>query len=199
MLILASASPRRQELLSLITKDFEIIAADVDESLAENVPPAEVVEMLALKKAKAVAALRPEAVIIGADTVVAIDGEILGKPVDEDDAKRMLKRLSGRTHLVLTGICIISRDFCEVFSQSTEVEFLKLDEREIKDYIASGEPMDKAGAYGIQGGAALFVAGIRGDYYNVMGLPVAELNRRLQRLEIINQRDAGPTRSAYPQ
>lgn len=185
MLILASASPRRQELMRLITEYFEVYPAEVDESAEKHLTPGETVEMLAEKKAREIAKLRPDDVVVGADTVVAVDGEILGKPADSKDAGRMLRRLSGRTHVVLTGVCVMSRDFCEVFSQASQVEFFELGEREINDYIATEEPMDKAGAYGIQGKGALFVAGIRGDYYNVMGLPVAELNRRLKRLKVI--------------
>lgn len=177
MIILASASPRRQELLGIITKEFEVIPADVDEAFDDALNPREAVEALALKKARAVFEARPDDVIIGADTVVTIGGDVLGKPTDKLHAAEMLGRLSGRTHEAITGVCVLSKSFCEVFSQSTSVTFFEISEREIADYIATGEPFDKAGAYGIQGKGALFVSKIDGDYYNVMGLPVAVLNK----------------------
>lgn len=179
MLVLASASPRRRELMGMITGAFECDCADVDESCVKADRPDALVEALAEKKAAPVLERRPLDVIIGADTVVVLDGEILGKPVDEADARRMLRLLSGRTHDVWTGVCILSAGIREVFSVRTGVEFLPLSDAEIEEYIKSGDPMDKAGAYGIQGGAALFVAGISGDYYNVMGLPVSRLYKRL--------------------
>lgn len=180
MLILASASPRRRELMRMITTDFEVFAANVDESLPPRTAPRRAAELLARKKAEAVAAMRPNDVIVGADTVVALGGRVFGKPADCREAAEMLAALSGKTHAVITGVCVISRSRREVFSQYTDVTFFELSEAEIARYASSGDPLDKAGGYGIQGGAALFVSGIRGDYYNVMGLPVAALARKLR-------------------
>lgn len=180
MLILASQSPRRKELLGLITPEFEIITADVDERIEDGTSPDNAVMSLALKKALAVAAFRPGDTVIGADTVVAIDGIILGKPKDSEHAAEMLRMLAGKTHTVYTGVCIV-RDGAEtVFYEATDVTFTDMDEDEIAAYITTGEPFDKAGAYGVQGGAARFVSGIRGDFYNVMGLPVSALYRKLK-------------------
>jgi len=180
MLILASASPRRRELLGYITTDFEVVATDTDETLPPGTPPDQGVQILALRKARAVAAAHPQAVVIGADTMVALDGKIYEKPVDTADAARMLRALSGREHLVHTGVAILSSRGEHVFSQETSVRFVQLSEADIAAYVATGEPMDKAGAYGIQGGGALFVSGIRGDFYNVMGLPVCRLAKELR-------------------
>ena len=182
MLILASASPRRRELLSYICPDFTVIATDTDEALPPGTPPDEGVRILALRKAEAVAVAHPQATVIGADTMVALDGEIFGKPADNADAARMLRALSGREHLVYTGVAIISPHGRSVFSQETTVRFIELSEEDIREYISTGEPMDKAGAYGIQGGGALFVSGICGDFYNVMGLPICRLARELRAL-----------------
>lgn len=181
-IILASKSPRRQELIKRITEDFEVIVSDEPEALPEGLAPEEAPVFLALRKAEAVAADHPDKTVIGADTVVILDGEIMGKPHDEDDAVRMLSALSGKTHTVITGCCIIRGTLRRTFSQTTSVEFYPLGEREIMEYIASGEPFDKAGAYGIQGKGSLLVKGIVGDYFNVMGLPIAELKRELERM-----------------
>ena len=181
-IILASKSPRRQELIKRITDDFEVIVSDVPEALPEGLAPEEAPVFLASRKAQAVAADHPDKTVIGADTVVILDGEIMGKPNGEDDTVRMLSALSGRTHTVITGCCIIRGTRKRAFSQTTSVEFYPLGEREIMEYIASGEPFDKAGAYGIQGMGSLLVKGIVGDYFNVMGLPVAELKRELERM-----------------
>lgn len=180
MIILASQSPRRKELFSLITEDFKIIPAVGEEKADRSLPPSEYVMELAKHKALEVAEKYPEDVVIGSDTVVVINGEILGKPKDEADAKRMLRLLSGREHSVYTGVCLscggMNRNFCE----ETKVRFFTLSDREIEEYTASGEPFDKAGAYGIQGNGALLVSGITGDYYNVMGLPVGRLYREMR-------------------
>lgn len=184
MLVLASVSPRRRELMSMLTSSFDFDCADIDEADVKSDKPCELVEILAEKKAADVLSRRPCDVIIGADTVVALDGAVLGKPVDEADAKRMLRALSGKEHHVWTGVCVLSADIREVFSVCTAVRFLPLTDKQIESYVISGDPMDKAGAYGIQGGAALFVSGITGDYYNVMGLPVSRLNERLNELGI---------------
>jgi len=184
-LILASQSPRRQELIRKITDDFEVIVSKVEESLPEDISCEEAPAYLAALKAAAVSAEYPDRTVVGADTVVILDSQILGKPTDADDARRMLSLLSGRTHTVITGCCIryggMERRFCE----RTEVEFYPLDSREIDEYIATGEPFDKAGSYGIQGKGCLLVKGIRGDYFNVMGLPVGRLNRELAECRII--------------
>ena len=177
--ILASASPRRQELLRYITADFEVIPADVDETLPVGVPAEESAEFLAVRKAVHVAQQNINSVVIGSDTVVIIDDEILGKPVDEDDAERMLKKLSGRVHKVITGVCIACGNRTFSFSEATDVKFYKLSDEEIREYIKTGDPMDKAGAYGIQSAGCVLVEKIDGDFFAVMGLPVARLKRVL--------------------
>lgn len=177
-MILASQSPRRRELLSLITDRFSIVPARGEENIPTGTPAREAVLLLSEQKAKEIAAQHSGELIIAADTVVTIDGEILGKPRDEKDAADMLRKLSGRTHSVFTGVCVIFEDGSdESFAEETRVEFYELSEREMAEYIATGEPMDKAGAYGIQGRGALLVRSIEGDYYNVMGLPVGRLYR----------------------
>ena len=180
MLILASKSPRRKELLSIITPDFEIIPAVGEERADRTLLPDRYVCELARHKAEEIASTHPEDIVVGADTVVAIGGEILGKPKDAADARRMLKMLSGKQHSVFTGVCIISSSRNTSFAEETTVRFFDLTEQEISDYIATGEPFDKAGSYGIQGIGALLVSGITGDYYNVMGLPVGRLARELR-------------------
>ena len=178
--ILASKSPRRRELLARITPDFEVVVAEEAEVLPADVTPEETPVYLAAYKAGSVAASRPDKVVIGSDTVVIIDGTVLGKPRDKDDAARMLRLLSGRKHTVVTGCCLICGTRWLSFSERTRVEFYALSDREIEEYIATGEPFDKAGAYGIQGQGSLLVKGIEGDYFNVMGLPVARLKRELE-------------------
>lgn len=185
MLILASKSPRRKELLSLITSDFEVIPATGEERADRSLTPSEYVTELAKHKAEEVAAKHREDVVIGADTVVAVDGEILGKPKDADDARRMLTLLSGREHYVYTGVCISTGSRNASFCEGTRVSFFSLSDHDIDGYIRTGEPFDKAGAYGIQGIGALLVSGITGDYYNVMGLPVGRLYRELLKLGAI--------------
>ena len=182
MLILASASPRRRELLEYIQADFEVVPSFVDESLPPLISPREGVEILALRKAEAVCASYPGDTVIGADTIVALDGVIYEKPRDKSDAASMLRKLSGREHLVYTGVVVLSAKVRRVFSEETAVSFISLSDEQITAYVESGEPMDKAGAYGIQGKGALFVSGIRGDFYNVMGLPVCRLARELQEM-----------------
>lgn len=181
MLILASASPRRQELLRLITTAFQVVTLDTDETVPTAFTPKETVLELARRKALAVSAIRPGDLILGADTVVALDGEILGKPRDENHAAAMLRKLSGRVHQVYTGVALVRDGSCERFCQCAEVEFLSLTEGQIAGYIATGEPMDKAGAYGIQDRGAVFIPGILGDYYTVMGLPVSKLAQILDK------------------
>ena len=178
--VLASASPRRKELLSLIFNEYDICPADCDETVPEGIKAQEAVEHLSLIKNKA--ALRicgKESLVISADTVVAVDGEILGKPVDKDDARRMITLLSGRAHQVFTGVTLSLNGEFKTFSEKTDVVFYELTEEEIESYISSSEPYDKAGSYGIQGKAGLLVKAVNGDYYNVVGLPVARLKREI--------------------
>ena len=166
--------------MSLITGDFRVIPAKGEEVLPEKISPENAVLTLSEQKADEVYREYRGEVIIAADTIVAIDGKILGKPADEKDAFAMLKTLSGRVHEVFTGVCVIfANGRKERFFEETKVEFYELSDAEIADYIKTGEPMDKAGAYGIQGKGALLVKRIDGDYYNVMGLPVARLLRVL--------------------
>lgn len=171
-LILASNSPRRADILTQGGFTFTKRTADTDESLPAGIPPAEAVERLAALKGQAVE-WRAGEVILSADTVVVYDGQILGKPKDEADACRMLRMLSGNTHSVFTGVYITSGEKTFVFHEETAVTFFPLTDAEITAYVQSGEPMDKAGAYGIQGRGALFVERIHGDYLNVVGLPLA--------------------------
>ena len=165
-------------MLSKITNDFEIKPSDFDESKIPELSASDVATFLATKKAMNTD--YKDCVIIGCDTVVILDEEILGKPKDEDDAFKMLSKLSGKKHFVETGVCLKYNDKTFSFSEITQVEFYHLTMNEINEYIASGEPFDKAGGYGIQGDGALFVKGIFGDYYNVVGLPIARLKRELE-------------------
>jgi septum formation protein len=177
MIVLASASPRRRELLTQAGFGFEVWPADIDESLLPGEDAVAYVTRLARGKAEAVFAAvsveRPGAVVLGADTSVTVDGEILGKPASEDDAVRMLRMLSGKVHRVITGVAVVRSSGAEVSAEVTEVEFLRISEREILDYVATGEPMDKAGAYAIQGYAARWIPRISGCYFNVVGLPIS--------------------------
>lgn len=179
--ILASASPRRQELLKYVTESFEIVPADIDETLPTDIPAEQCAEYLAVQKAKAVAQAYPEDTVIGCDTIVICDGIIFGKPADSDDAGRMLRSLSGKTHKVVTGVCLCMGEKCESFSEVTEVEFYPLSDEEIERYIQTGEPFDKAGAYGIQGQGSVLVKCIHGDFFNVVGLPAARLAREYRK------------------
>lgn len=178
--ILASASPRRKELLGLITGEFKIIPSGICEVVPDGIPPEKQPLYLARLKADDIAKKYPHDTVIGADTSVIIDDCVLGKPNSSQEAKNMLLRLSGRTHKVITGCAVIKNGECRSFSSVTEVEFYHLTEGEIDEYIATGEPFDKAGAYGIQGKGGLLVKAIRGDWFNVVGLPVAELARLLK-------------------
>ena len=179
-IILASQSPRRSELLSLITTDFEVITADVDETVDENETAENTVMALSKKKADVVSSLYPGRTVIGADTIVVCDGKILGKPVNRNHAIEMLRSLSGRTHQVLTGVTITDSYKTETFFVSSDVTFFELNYDEICAYAQSGEPDDKAGAYGIQGKGSLLVEKISGDYFNIVGLPVSMLNKKLK-------------------
>lgn len=178
-IILASASPRRRELLEMAGIPFVIQAADVDESLPQGILPEEAVQLLAQKKARAVDT--PNRVVLAADTVVALDGVIFGKPQNEEDARQMLRALSGKTHQVHTGVCLHKDGKEIVFCETAKVEFYPLTEEEINRYVSSKEPLDKAGAYGIQGKGALLVRRIDGDYYTIVGLPIARVVRELQK------------------
>lgn len=181
-ILLASASPRRRELLKRAGLKFSVTSADVDETLPEGITPDKAVRYLCRIKSDAVTA-DSDTVVITADTVVACDGKILGKPADEADARRMLKLLSGREHSVYTGVCLKKGKRKKLFTERTRVYFYELTDEEIDAYISSGEPMDKAGAYGIQGAAFSFVRKINGDYNNVVGLPLARAVRELKELE----------------
>lgn len=182
--VLASGSPRRRELLGQMgIEDFEVLPAQGEETAPEGLAPDALVARLALQKAREVAALRPETTVIGADTVVALDGRVLGKPSDEEEAREMLSALSGRRHQVYTGMAVLSGGQAFTHVECTQVEFRPLTAEEIAAYVATGESMDKAGAYGIQGRACVFIRGIQGDYYNVVGLPVCALHELLAQLE----------------
>jgi len=183
--ILASASPRRRELLRQLVPDFEVIPADVDEDSLTVADPWETARILALEKARAVAGIRPDALVIGSDTVVAMevkrdDFTQLAKPIDEDDAVRMLKLLSGQQHVVVTGIALVRGIREMVSADTTTVWFRELSDAEIREYVATGEPMDKAGAYAIQGGASKFIERVEGSTTNVVGLPLELLWARLR-------------------
>lgn len=179
--ILASASPRRQELIKLIFDSVEVLPADCDETLPDGIGACEAVEYLSKIKNEASSELtEKENLIISADTVVAVADEILGKPVDKEDARRMISLLSGKVHQVYTGVTLSLNGKTKTFSEKTDVEFFDLTEAEIEEYISSSEPYDKAGAYGIQGKAGLLVKGINGDYYNVVGFPIARLKREIE-------------------
>ena len=178
MIILASQSPRRQELLKLITSDFKIKVSNVDETLPDKITPKEAV--MYLSKIKAEPFADGDDIVIGADTVVALDGKILGKPKSEENAREMLRFLSGRTHSVFTGVTLASDKKTKTFAVETKVKFFELTNEEIDAYIKTKEPFDKAGAYGIQGYGSLLVEKINGDYFNVVGLPVSTLARELK-------------------
>ena len=178
-IILASSSPRRSELMTLAGFRFDVICADIDEIVPEKAMPQEVVMSLALQKAQAVAKAHRKSAVVGSDTVVALDGKILGKPKNDENAREMLKFLSGKAHSVFTGVTLIKGDITRSFSVETKVKFFDLTDEEIDEYIKTGEPADKAGAYGIQGYGSLLVEKIDGDYFNVVGLPVSKLAREL--------------------
>jgi septum formation protein len=173
-LILASQSPRRKTLMELFSVPFTVRVADIDETMDAALSPAREVARVSREKALAVPR-HPKDVVVAADTIVVCCGEILGKPKDEADAVRMLSRLSGARHQVMTGVTVVKGEKIESFTEITDIDFRPLSQKEIITYVRTGEPMDKAGAYGIQGGAALFVSRLEGDYYNVMGLPVCRL------------------------
>ena len=181
-LILASQSPRRRELLGLFRRDFSVKVADIDEKMDENAAPYDEVARVSRDKAMAIPCA-PGDVIIAADTIVVCENQVLGKPRDTADAARMLRLLSDRDHQVMTGMTVRSLEKTVTVTEVTDIHFRALSQEEIDAYIATGEPMDKAGSYGIQGGAALFAEKMVGDYYNVMGLPVCRLWKILQEFE----------------
>ena len=180
--ILASASPRRRELIKLIDENAIFLSADIDESVPKDIEIESAPEFLACKKAYSISKEHKNDLVIGCDTAVFIDTKMLNKPRDKQDAFNMLSLLSGRTHKVITGCCIINNGKSLSFSCTSYVKFFDLSEKEILDYIETGEPMDKAGAYGIQGKGSLIVEKIDGDYFNIVGLPVSLLNRYINRL-----------------
>ena len=199
MLILASSSPRRRELLTVAGLDFIVDAADIDERIQPGEPPAKYVQRLAVEKAQAVwerNAAKDSGddplIVLGADTTVVLDGEMMGKPADQADARRMLEALAGRTHQVLTGIASVSRAGVVSEVEITQVFFNLIDERELVHYLASGEPLDKAGAYGIQGYASRWIPRIEGCYFNVVGLPLART------IELLGRARAGHNEAAQP-
>ncbi len=173
-IVLASASPRRQELLKEVGVEFEVRPANIPEIRCSGEAPQAFAERLAGEKAEAVAKIvSTDAYVLGADTVVVVDDQVLGKPEDEEDAARMLRLLSDRKHEVITAACLVGKNCKVITSESTAVWFRAISDDEIREYIATGEPMDKAGAYAIQGGASRWIAKIEGDYSNVVGLPIA--------------------------
>lgn len=181
-IILASGSPRRAEIMRSVGWEFTKSVSDIDESELPGEPPEAYVQRLAKAKAETVASCFPGEIVLGADTTVVIDDQILGKPVDENDARRMLQMLSGRWHEVLTGVAVAAEGRTRVGLQRTRVKFFELSEREVTFLVGHGSPLDKAGAYAVQAQAALFIEAIEGDYWNVVGLPVS-LAYRLVMLE----------------
>jgi septum formation protein len=195
MLVLASASPRRQELLRNAGIPFSVCPANISEMPLAGESPRDCAERLAKEKARATLRQQPGKFVLGADTIVVVDGEILGKPRNQADAIRMLRLLSGRTHQVITGVCLagslrtgnqrLETGFEDTRSETTKVTMTDLTDEEIQSYIATGEPMDKAGAYAIQGMASRWIPRIDGDYFNVVGLPVALVQTMLQEHEVL--------------
>lgn len=186
-LILASGSPRRRELLKLLGIPFTVVASQIEEKMEKGASPNKVVQSLALQKALYVAKDYKNSCVIGADTVVVLENRIIGKPQNRLDAYNMLKALSGKTHTVFTGVSIVFNETSTTFYEQTDVTFWPLSNEEIYRYIATEQPMDKAGAYGIQDFGALFVKEIAGDFFSVVGLPVSRLYRELKRLGVFQQ------------
>ena len=180
MLILASQSPRRRELLSMLGLDFTVITADIDERMNPALTVEQAVAAVCEQKAAAVGTDHPDALILAADTIVVLENRVLGKPRTEDEARAMLRGLSGRCHTVMTAFCLWKNGRADTHVEHTRVHFRPLTDREIDAYVATGSPMDKAGAYGIQDQAAIFVEALEGDYYNVMGLPLCALAQKLR-------------------
>lgn len=183
-IVLASKSPRRSELLRQMGVEFEILPSDLLEVITKE-KPEEIVMELSAQKAREVAGKCKDALVIGADTIVVNDGRIMGKPKDEEDACCMLEKLSGHTHCVLTGVTLIHKEEEVTFYERTEVEVSKLSKEEILNYVATRDCMDKAGSYGIQGEFAKFITGIKGDYNNVVGFPIAKTYQELKKMGIL--------------
>lgn len=182
--ILASKSPRRKQLLGLLNIDFEAIPADIDEEINPNNDLVKEIEKLSYQKANYVYQRNKDSLVIGSDTIVKINGQVLGKPKTYEQAKQMLRLLSNNTHEVVTGVTIITNDQIETFSSIASVTFYPLTEEEIEEYVKTNEPMDKAGAYAIQGIGSKYIKSINGDFYTIMGLPIGELYHRLQKYKI---------------
>ena len=181
-LILASGSPRRAEILSAVGWPFEVVSSGIDETQKPGETPVAYVQRLALEKAEAVASKRPDGFILAADTTVVVDDQLLGQPEDDREAQRMLKRLSGKWHEVLTGVALIRiGGKSSLGMETTRVRFAELSEREIDWYVSTGEPRGKAGAYAIQGKASLFVEEVSGDYFNIVGLPIRLVYEMIRR------------------
>lgn len=180
-IILASGSPRRKELFETLDLPFEIIVSDIDETINENGDLVDEIETLSFKKALAVFKEHKDAVVIGADTIVVFDGEVLGKPKLQANAEKMLAKIAGQEHEVITAVSIISAKQSETFSVVSHVNFYPMTPQEIADYVKTGEPLDKAGAYAIQGVGSRFIKGINGDYYAIMGLPISEIYHRINK------------------
>lgn len=178
-IILASSSPRRKKLLKMIYDDFRVMPSDIREYVPRDLEVEKCPEYLACVKAKEIAVQYSRALVIGCDTSVIIDGKILNKPRDTNDARKMMNMLSGKTHKVITGCCLYYQNQMKSFSVSSDVEFFELTNEEIEEYVNTSEPYDKAGGYGIQNKGALFVKSINGDYYNIVGLPVSRLKREI--------------------
>ena len=187
-LILASASPRRQELLQDLSYPFDIVAADCEEYFDRFLPIASAIEQIARQKALTVWEQHPEAVVLGADTMVCYKDQMMGKPENREDAYRMLKQLSGKTHTVVSGVAIVWKGKAELFHEKTSVTFYELEEELLERYLDSNEPYDKAGAYGIQGKFASYIKGIDGDYNNVVGLPVGRVYQEMKSLLTLTAR-----------
>lgn len=186
--ILASQSPRRRELFSLIANDFKVISPSCDEVIPKNLNIQNIAEHFAVQKAKSVAEGHSSELVVGCDTLVIHNNKILGKPKNYDEAYEMLSSLSGKTHTVATGVCLCCNSLSTSFSEYSEVTFYQLTDEEIKEYIESGDPFDKAGGYGIQTNGLFLIKGISGDYNSIVGLPVARLKRELKRfLGFINR------------
>lgn len=186
-IILASESPRRRDLLSLMGLDFTVVTSHVEEHPPVGATPAETVRALSLQKAQAVAALHPHDCVIGADTIVYLDGEILGKPHTPENARRYLARMQGRTHTVYTGVTVITDGSADTRHATTEVTFAPMTEREIDWYVGTGDPLDKAGAYGAQGPFGAFIERIDGTYFNVIGMPLPLLYRMLRDAGVLSE------------
>ncbi|HRH43573.1 MAG TPA: Maf family protein [Pyrinomonadaceae bacterium] len=183
-LILASGSPRRAEILTSVGWEFEKVVADIDETEFAGENPVDYVQRLAKEKAEVVAADHSDRIVLGADTTVVIDNQIIGKPLDLDDARRMLRLLSGNWHEVLTGVAVVQNGETKVGLQNTRVKFADLSESAIEFLVRFGEPLDKAGAYAVQAQAALFIEGIEGDYWNVVGLPISLVYQLVEKTRI---------------